>query len=147
MVRQLFPHDKLGDEYYWVVVESIDHDMAGSPALAGRIRDGLAELNQAAGGDFAAVDADKQADVMKNLERTPFFSDMFSKTQFYFYNNKAGMAEVRLRGLFLGEWRLHQPRLQRRHLDGWLDRKRELAMSCSGIPMRGSMTEGAGNSL
>ena len=89
MVRQLFPHDKLGDEYYWVVVESIDHDMAGSPALAARIRDGLAELNHAAGGKFAAVDADKQADVMKNLERTPFFSDMFGKTQFYFYNNKA----------------------------------------------------------
>ena len=43
MARQLFPHDKLGDEYYWVVVESIDHDMAGSPALATRIRDGLAD--------------------------------------------------------------------------------------------------------
>jgi hypothetical protein len=89
MTRQLFPHDKLGDEYYWVVVESIDHDMAGSPALAARIRDGLAELNHVAGGTFAAVDADKQVDVMKNLESTPFFSDMFSKTQFYFYNNKA----------------------------------------------------------
>ena len=32
MTRQLFPHDKLGDEYYWVVVESIDKEMAGSPS-------------------------------------------------------------------------------------------------------------------
>jgi hypothetical protein len=66
MARQLFPHDTLGDEFYWVVVESIDRDMAGSPELASRVRDGLAKL-----------------------EGTPFFSDMLNKTQFYFYNNKA----------------------------------------------------------
>jgi hypothetical protein len=88
MTRQLFPHDKLGDEYYWVVVESIDKEMAGSSELATRIRDGLAQLNKAAGGDFTAVDADKQVEAMKKLEGTPFFSDMLNKTQFYFYNNK-----------------------------------------------------------
>jgi hypothetical protein len=88
MARQLFPHDKLGDEYYWVVVESIDKDMAGSAELATRIRDGLAELNQAAGGDFTAVGADKQVEAMKKLEGSPFFSEMLNKTQFYFYNNK-----------------------------------------------------------
>jgi hypothetical protein len=88
MTRQLFPHDKLGDEYYWVVVESIDKEMAGSPELATEIRGGLAQLSQAAGGDFTAVDADKQIEAMKKLEATPFFSDMLNKTQFYFYNNK-----------------------------------------------------------
>ena len=89
MTRQLFPHDQLGDEYYWVVVESIDKEMAGSPELATRIRDGLAQLNQAAGGDFTAVGADKQVETMKKLEGTPFFFDMLNKTQSYFYNNKA----------------------------------------------------------
>ena len=88
MARQLFPHDKLGDEYYWVVVESIDKDMAASPELATRIRDGLAELSKAAGGDFAAAGADRQLEAMKKLEGAPFFSDMLNKTQFYFYNNK-----------------------------------------------------------
>ena len=88
MARQLFPHDKLGDEYYWVVVESIDKDMAGSPELKTRIQDGLAQLNQAAGGDFSAAAVDKQVEAMKKLEDTPFFSDMLNKTQFYFYNNK-----------------------------------------------------------
>ena len=29
MARQLFPHDKLGDEYYWVVVESIAGAVGG----------------------------------------------------------------------------------------------------------------------
>ena len=88
MARQLFPHDKLGDEYYWVVVESIDKDMAGSPELKTRIQDGLVQLNQAAGGDFSAAGADKQVEAMKKLEDTPFFSDMLNTTQFYFYNNK-----------------------------------------------------------
>jgi len=89
MTRQLFPHDQLGDEYYWVVVESIDKEMAGSAELATQIRTGLAQLNEAAGGDFTAVDADKQLAAMKKLESTAFFSDMLNKTQFYFYNNKA----------------------------------------------------------
>ena len=89
MARQLFPHDKLGDEFYWVVVEAIDKDMAGSSELASRIRDGLAQLNKDAGGDFTAISADKQVEAMKKLEGTPFFSDMLNKTRFNFYNNKA----------------------------------------------------------
>jgi hypothetical protein len=57
--------------------------------LATRIRDGLAKLNEVAGGDFTALDADKQIAAMNKLEETSFFSDMLNKTQFYFYNNKA----------------------------------------------------------
>ena len=98
MTRQLVPHDKLGDEYYWVVVVAIDKDMAGSNELATRIRDGLAQLNQAAGGDFAAVDAEKQIDAMKKLEGTPFFSDMLNKTQYNFYNNKTVWAKFGYEG-------------------------------------------------
>ena len=88
VARQLFPHDKLGDEYYWVVVESIDADMAASPELATRIRDGLARLNASAGGDFAGADADRQIDAMQKLEGTPSFSDMLNKTRAYFYGDK-----------------------------------------------------------
>ena len=89
MARQLFPHDQLGDEYYWVVVESIDKEMAGSPDLTVEIHEGLVKLSQAAGGDFAAADSSQQLEAMKSLEGTAFFSDMLNKTQFYFYNNKA----------------------------------------------------------
>lgn len=88
MARQLFPHDQLGDEYYWVVVESIDADMAASPELATRIRDGLAQLNAAAGGDFSGAGADRQIAAMQKLEGTPFFADMLGKTQGAFYGNK-----------------------------------------------------------
>src|SRR5205807_9384331 len=88
MARQLFPHDQLGDEFYWVVVESIDRDMAGSPELASRLRDGLAQLNKAAGGDFTGVTAEVHLAAMKKLEGTPFVSDMANETQFYFYNHQ-----------------------------------------------------------
>lgn len=88
MTRQLFPHDNLSDEYYWVVVEAIDKDMASSPELAKRIRNGLAQLDQIVGGDFPNLGADKQVEAMKKLEGTPFFSDMLNKTQLYLYNNK-----------------------------------------------------------
>ena len=87
MARQLFPHDQLGDEYYWVVVESIDKDMAASPELVTQIRAGLTQLNEAAGGDFTSAGTDKQLAALKELETTPFFATMLSKTQFYFYNN------------------------------------------------------------
>jgi hypothetical protein len=89
MARQLFPHDKLGDEYYWVVVESIDKEMAGSAELKTRIHDGLAQLDAAVGSEFASAGADRQLAAMRKLESTPFFSDMLNKTQFYFYNNQA----------------------------------------------------------
>jgi hypothetical protein len=98
MTRQLFPHDKLGDEYYWVVVESIDKEMAASPELTTRIRDGLAQLNKAAGGDFSAIDADGQVEAIKKLEGSPFFADMLNKTQFYFYNNKTVWAKFGYEG-------------------------------------------------
>ena len=98
MSRQLFPHDKLGEEYYWVVVESIDKEMAASSELATRVRDGLAQLNEAAGGDFSAIDADRQVEAMKTLEGTPFFADMLNKTQFYFYNNKTVWAKFGYEG-------------------------------------------------
>ena len=88
MARQLFPHDKLGDEYYRVVVESIDKEMAGSPELASQIRDGLAKLNEEAGVDFAATGTDKQIAVMTKMESSPFFAAMQGKTQYYFYNNQ-----------------------------------------------------------
>jgi hypothetical protein len=98
MARQLFPHDKLGDEYYRVVVESIDKEMAGSTELAAQIRDGLAKLNETAGGDFAAAGTDKQIAAMTKMEASPFFAAMQGKTQYYFYNSQAVWAKLGYEG-------------------------------------------------
>jgi hypothetical protein len=98
MARQLFPHGQLGDEHYWVVVESIDKDMAGSADLVSQIPAGLAQLNEASGGDFTSADADKQLAAMKMLEATPFFATMLGKTQYYLYNNKGVWAKFGYEG-------------------------------------------------
>ena len=74
MARQLFPHDKFGDEYYWVV--GIDRQGHGSLArLATRILTGLAKLNEVAGGDFTALDADKQIAAMNKSEAMYLISE------------------------------------------------------------------------
>jgi hypothetical protein len=98
MTRQLFPHDKLGDEYYQVVVESIDKEMTGSKELAAQIREGLAKLNESTGGNFVAAGADKQIEVMTKMETSPFFAAMQGKTQYYFYNSQAVWAKLGYEG-------------------------------------------------
>jgi hypothetical protein len=94
MTRQLFPHDKLGDEYYQVVVESIDKETE----LAAQLRDGLAKLNAEAGGDFATAGTDKQIAAMTKMESSPFFAAMQGKTQYYFYNNQGVWAKFGYEG-------------------------------------------------
>jgi hypothetical protein len=88
VTRRLFPHDELGDRYYWVAVNGIDAEMASSADLEGRIKDGLGQLDRAFGVTFAELSEGNQIKAMKTVESAPFFSDMLGKTNFYFYNNK-----------------------------------------------------------
>ncbi len=87
MARRLYPHDHLGDEYYWAVVKGIDTDMAGDPELAARVKAGFADLTAAAGTEFSDLDTAGQIAAMKKVETTPFFTDMLDKTTLHFYNN------------------------------------------------------------
>src|SRR6478609_2386299 len=41
MARQLFPHDRLGDQYYASVVDALDKQAAGDPALRKLLADGV----------------------------------------------------------------------------------------------------------
>ena len=41
VARQLFPHDRLGDQYYAVMVDSLDKQAAGDPALRKLLVDGV----------------------------------------------------------------------------------------------------------
>ena len=87
MARRLYPHDPLGDEYYWAVVDGIDKEMADDPELNAHIKGGFADLEAAAGGEFSALESADQIAAMTQIESTPFFTDMLEKTTFYFYNN------------------------------------------------------------
>jgi len=87
MARHLYPHDHLGDEYYWAVVKGIDKEMTNDPELSARITSGFEEMGSEAGIEFLELDADAQIAAMQRLESTPFFTDMLEKTTLYFYNN------------------------------------------------------------
>ena len=49
MARQLFPHDRLGDQYYATVVEAVDKQAASDAALRKLLTDGVARLDSARG--------------------------------------------------------------------------------------------------
>ncbi|MGI9507433.1 MAG: tat (twin-arginine translocation) pathway signal sequence [Geminicoccaceae bacterium] len=61
MTRALYPHEAVGDVHYAEVVKSLDGAVAGSDdskAGLALYKDGVARLNEAAGGSFADLDAD-----------------------------------------------------------------------------------------
>jgi hypothetical protein len=61
MTRALYPHDKVGDVHYAKVVKSLDDAVAGADdakAALALYADGVARLNEAAGGAFSDLDAD-----------------------------------------------------------------------------------------
>ncbi|MGI9485694.1 MAG: gluconate 2-dehydrogenase subunit 3 family protein [Geminicoccaceae bacterium] len=61
MTRALYPHEQVGDAHYAEVVKSLDAAVAGADDADAALKvytDGVARLNEAAGGSFADLDAD-----------------------------------------------------------------------------------------
>ncbi len=61
MTRALYPHKQVGDVHYAKVVKSLDDAVAGADdadAALAMYTDGIARLNEAAGGSFADLDGD-----------------------------------------------------------------------------------------
>src|SRR5262245_57665538 len=54
MARQLFPHERLGDQYYAAVVEAVDKRAASDSAVHKLVTDGVAQLDAARGIAFVA---------------------------------------------------------------------------------------------
>ena len=74
MGRVLYPHKKLPDAVYALLVKDLDAKATGDAAAASQIRDGIAALNQAAGGNFAKVAAPRKLEIVKAMEGQPFFN-------------------------------------------------------------------------
>jgi hypothetical protein len=87
MARQIYPHDKLDDSYYAKVVDVLAADATKDPDEAKLLKDGVANLNQVAGGDFAAQSSDKQVEALKKIETTSFFQKVRSTETVALYNN------------------------------------------------------------
>ena len=87
MGRTLYPHKKLADAVYALLAKDLDGKASGDAATAKTLRDGIAALNAAAGGNFAKASAKKQLDIVKRLEGQPFFNTVRGQCITSLYDN------------------------------------------------------------
>jgi hypothetical protein len=67
--RQIFPHAKLDDAVYALVVKDLDAEAAANADVKKLLTDGAAGLDKAAGGSFAAATKEKQAEITASPRR------------------------------------------------------------------------------
>jgi hypothetical protein len=88
MTRQLFPHDKVEDKFYAVVVKALDDDASANADTAKQLKAGVANLDKLARGDWSELSNDKRGVILKKIESTAFFQQVKSKCVTGIYNNK-----------------------------------------------------------
>lgn len=94
MGRTLYPHKKLPDAVYALLAKDLDAAAAGDAATATQLRDGVAALNKAAGGNFARASEAKRLAAVKSLEGQPFFATVRGKCITSLYDNDMAYAAL-----------------------------------------------------
>jgi hypothetical protein len=89
IARQIFPHDRLDDSDYIVVVTDLDAEAAAKPDTAKLLKDGVANLDSSGGAKFATLSSDQQLSALQKNENTPFFQKVHSTELVSLYNNHA----------------------------------------------------------
>lgn len=97
MGRVLYPHRKLSDAVYALVVKDLDADAAADKAKAELLKDGVRSLDQAAGG-FAKAVASRQFAAVKSLQGQPFFEAVRGKCITSLYDNAMAYASFGYEG-------------------------------------------------
>lgn len=96
--RQILPHDRLDDAVYALVVKDLDAEAATTAATRKLLSDGVASLDRAAGGSFAALPKDRQFAVVKSMAGDPFFEKVRGKAIVSLYNNQLAFAHFGYEG-------------------------------------------------
>ncbi|MGH6915747.1 MAG: hypothetical protein ACREH3_18825, partial [Geminicoccales bacterium] len=86
-LRVIYPHESLGDQYYATVVAALDQDAAADPAVAGLLKDGIVELDQAYPVPFLELSRGYQQRALAALEPSGFFQAIRAKTIAVLYND------------------------------------------------------------
>jgi hypothetical protein len=92
MGRTLYPHKKLADAVYALLAKDLDGKASGDAATAKTLRDGIAALSAAAGGNFAKASAKKQLQIVKGMEGQPFFATVRGQCITSLYDNDMAYA-------------------------------------------------------
>ena len=92
MGRVLYPHKELADAVYALLAKDLDAKASSDPAAAAQLRDGVAALNQAAGGSFAKASDKKKLEIVKAMEGQPFFATVRGQCITSLYDNDMAYA-------------------------------------------------------
>ena len=92
MGRTLYPHKKLADAVYALLAKDLDGKASADAGTAKVLRDGIAGLNAAAGGNFAKASAKKQLEIVKGIEGQPFFAAVRGQCITSLYDNDMAYA-------------------------------------------------------
>ena len=94
MGRVLYPHKKLPDAVYALLAKDLDAKASGDVAAAAQLRQGIAALDQAAGGSFAKAGAAKKLEIVKGIEGQPFFNTVRGQCVTSLYDNDMAYAAL-----------------------------------------------------
>ena len=98
VTREIFPHEKLDDAVYALVVKALD-EAAGTPAPDhDLLKLGVAALDQAAGGDWLALAPAARLAAVTKIARNPFFEKVRSTAVVALYNNELAFAHFGYQG-------------------------------------------------
>ncbi|HSV68934.1 MAG TPA: tat (twin-arginine translocation) pathway signal sequence [Methylibium sp.] len=92
--RVLYPHEKLPDAVYALLVKDLDAKAAADAVLARQLRTGIAALDRAAGVVFATAPAAQQRAIVKSIEGTPFFATVRGQCITSLYDNDMAFAAL-----------------------------------------------------
>lgn len=96
--RQIFPHPTLDDAVYALVVKDLDAAAAADAKMKASLVDGVAALDKAAGGEFAAAPAATQEKVTAAMQDSPVFKTVHGKAVVSLYNNELAFAHFGYEG-------------------------------------------------
>ena len=92
MGRVLYPHEKLPDAVYALLAKDLDAKAAADAAAARLLKEGIAALDKAAGGDFRAATPARRLEAVKALEGQPFFGTVRGQCITSLYDNDMAYA-------------------------------------------------------
>jgi hypothetical protein len=92
MGRVLYPHDKLPDAVYALLVKDLDADAMKDSVLATQLRSGIKELDRLAGGSFVKAKGDQKRNIVAAIANTPFFHTVRAKGVTSLYDNDMAYA-------------------------------------------------------
>lgn len=92
MGRVLFPHPKLPDAVYALLVKDLDTKAGADAGTAKLLQDGIGWLDTSTGGSFAKASSTRKEETVRGMEGTAFFATVRGQCVTSLYDNEMAFA-------------------------------------------------------